>query len=75
MSTNTTDTTAAEWGDSKRIEAIFGLGRTLQYELANAGLIQSVSLRRPGMEKAKRLFNIQSVRSYINGFVAKRKVA
>jgi len=72
MEKYTSDITVPEWGDSKRIEAMFGLGRPLQYELANAGLIESVSLRRPGMAKAKRIFNVASVRNYINSFLAKR---
>ena len=45
-----------------------GFSRSKLYELAGEGLIRSVSIRTPGQTKGTRLFNLQSVLDYIEGF-------
>ncbi len=56
----------AEFCDSATAKLIFGLGRSLLYELAARGLIKSVSLRKPGSIKGKRLWVVASIRAYLN---------
>ena len=55
----------AEFCDSSGAFARFGLGRTLLYELKGLGLIEGVSLRRRGAARGKRLWSIDSIRSYL----------
>lgn len=55
-----------EFSDSKGVYARFGISRSLLYELANDGLIKSVSLRRLGTARGKRLWNIDSIRNYLH---------
>jgi len=43
----------------------FGLKRSLLYELYAQGLIKGVSLRRRGAARGKRLWSIDSIRSYL----------
>lgn len=61
----------AEWGDAHVVQAKFTIGRTLAHELAIQGLIKSVSLKRPGQKKGKRLFELNSIRAYLAGLTAK----
>jgi len=56
----------AEFCDSPGAFARFGLKRTLLYELHSLGLIKGVSLRRRGKTRGKRLWSIDSIRSYLN---------
>jgi hypothetical protein len=56
-----------EFVDSHGLQAIFGIKRTLAYDLLSTGHIRSVSLRRPGHTRGKRLFLVKSVREFLNG--------
>ena len=56
----------AEFCDSLGAFARFGLRRSLLYELHSLGLIKGVSLRRRGTARGKRLWSIDSIRSYLN---------
>ena len=56
----------AEWGDAVQVRANFGLDRGHLYYLARERLIESKNIRRRGMERGKRLYNLVSVRRYIN---------
>jgi hypothetical protein len=56
----------AEFCDSPGAFARFGLRRSLLYELHSLGLIKGVSLRRRGTARGKRLWSIDSIRSYLN---------
>jgi hypothetical protein len=47
------------------LPARFGIGRSLAYSLIEDGLIRSVSLRREGMKRGKRLVNVASVREFL----------
>jgi hypothetical protein len=55
----------AEFCDSPGAFLRFGLRRSLLYELHAEGLIQGVSLRRRGSVRGKRLWSIDSIRSYL----------
>jgi hypothetical protein len=55
----------AEFCDSSGAFARFGLRRSLLYELHHLGLIKGVSLRRRGAPRGKRLWSIDSIRSYL----------
>ncbi len=55
----------AEFVDSHGLESRFGIKRSLAYSLIEDGLIRAVSLRRRGMLKGKRLFDVASVRAFL----------
>jgi hypothetical protein len=55
----------AEFCDSPGAFVRFGLRRSLLYELYALGLIKGVSLRRRGAARGKRLWSIDSIRSYL----------
>jgi len=55
----------AEFCDSPGAFQRFGLRRSLLYELNKLGLIEGVSLRRRGRARGKRLWSIDSIRSYL----------
>jgi hypothetical protein len=55
-----------EFCDGRQIRHIFGLSRTHAYQLAAAGHIRSVSLRKPGAIRGRRLFDCASVRAFLN---------
>jgi hypothetical protein len=54
-----------EFLDAKGVEARFSIRRSLLYELHNGGHIRSVSLRRKGRERGKRLFSVDSIREFL----------
>jgi hypothetical protein len=56
----------AEFADAHTLRSLFGIGRSLAYQLNNEGLIRSVSLRRRGNIRGKRLFNVASVREFLS---------
>jgi hypothetical protein len=55
----------AEFCDSPGAFVRFGLRRSLLYDLWTQGLIKGVSLRRRGAVRGKRLWSIDSIRSYL----------
>lgn len=55
-----------EFVDCKGLEAGWGIKRSLAYELLNDGKIRSVSLRRRGALRGKRLFSVDSVRAFLH---------
>ncbi len=55
-----------EFVDVAGLRRVFGIKRSLAYTLLSEGLIRGVSLRRRGRVRGKRLFSIDSVRSYLN---------
>src|SRR5438093_6695441 len=57
--------TDAEFCDSVGAYDRFGLKRSLLYELHAQGLIRGCSLRRRGLTRGKRLWCIDSIRSYL----------
>jgi hypothetical protein len=54
-----------EFVDCKGLEAGWGIKRSLAYQLLNDGKIKSVSLRRRGAIRGKRLFSVDSVRAFL----------
>jgi hypothetical protein len=55
----------AEFCDNPGAFSRFGLRRSYLYWLYEQGLIKGVSLRRRGAARGKRLWSIDSIRSYI----------
>ena len=62
-----------EFVDSYGLKAGYGISRSLAYVLTQEGLIQSVSIRRPGAERGKRLWRVSSVRRYLNELERKQR--
>ena len=56
---------AAEFADVNGVQMMFGLKRSIAYRLAADGLIRSVTLRRNGTVRGKRLFDCRSIRKYL----------
>jgi hypothetical protein len=56
-----------EYVDAYGLKANYGISRSLAYVLVQEGLIQSVSIRRPGANRGKRLWRVSSVKKYLNG--------
>jgi hypothetical protein len=69
--TFTTAPVAASWGvdpefiDLPGLQSRFGIKRSLAYILIAEGAIKSVSLRRRGAVKGKRLIDVASVRDFL----------
>lgn len=56
----------SEWTDFHGLQLLFGIRRSYAYHLVDEGLIESVSLKQPGEKRGKRLFNVASIRRYLN---------
>jgi hypothetical protein len=56
----------AEWCDAHQLRANFGINRSYAYDLIDEGLIESKNVRRRGMQRGRRLFNVQSVRNFLD---------
>jgi hypothetical protein len=56
-----------EFVDCRGLESLFGIRRSLAYQLLADGVIRGVSLRRLGQVRGKRLFAVDSVRAFLNG--------
>ena len=54
-----------EFLDARGVEGRFSIRRSLLYELHNGGHIKSVSLRRRGQSRGKRLFCVDSIRQFL----------
>lgn len=50
---------------------LFGIRRGQYYALEKAGLVKSVSLRRPGNTRGSKLVSVPSVRAYLHGLLQK----
>ena len=55
-----------EFADHKGVRALYGLSRAHAYQLASEGKIRSVSIRRPGATRGRRLFDCASIRAFLN---------
>jgi hypothetical protein len=58
-----------EFGRHGDVRRIFGIKRGTLYTLTNAGLVRSVSLRRPGQKFSCRLWQMASIRNYLTGLM------
>jgi hypothetical protein len=56
-----------EWIRPSQMPVIFGISRSIGYELLAAKKIQSVVLRKPGNLRGCRLINADSIRAYLSG--------
>jgi hypothetical protein len=56
---------APEFADFKGIKALYGFSRATLYRLDADGLITSVSLRRRGSLRGKRLWSCDSIRRFL----------
>ena len=54
-----------EFVDCKGLEAGWGIKRSLAYQLLAEDKIKSVSLRRRGAVRGKRLFSVDSIRAFL----------
>jgi hypothetical protein len=61
-----------EFVDAKGLRVLFGISRSHGYFLAGAGLVKTVSLRRPGTTRGKRLWECESVRAYLRSNMEER---
>lgn len=58
-------TALPEFADHRTARALFGLSRSTLYNLAGERKIHSVSIRKPGALKGRRLFDCASIREFI----------
>jgi hypothetical protein len=68
---------AREWGKLADVKSITSLGRARIYEILTEepGAFQSFVLKRPGAKSGARLFNLASVRNYMEKRCAESAVA
>ena len=59
-------------GRREDIRYLLGVRQTLLYEWHYGNLIRSVSIKKPGKIRGKRLFHIQSVRDFIESQLSKQ---
>jgi hypothetical protein len=62
-----------EFVDIPGLEARWGIKRSLAYQLLSDGKIRGVSLRRKGRLRGKRLFDVASVRAFLNSQMERTK--
>jgi len=55
-----------EFTDHQGVKRHFGFSRSYAYWLASEGKIRSVSIRKPGALKGRRLFDCASIRNFLN---------
>lgn len=70
MTDTSTQPTLPEWVDHKTARILFGLSRSYLYLLAGENKIRSVSIRKPGAIRGRRLFDCASIRNLINSQVS-----
>lgn len=58
-------TALPEFADHKTARILFGLSRSFLYQLAERKAIRSVSIRKPGAIKGRRLFDCASIRRFL----------
>ena len=58
-----------EFAGHAKIRELFDLSRTHLHRLSTEGLIRSVSLRQRGRLRGRRLYDVQSVREYLQSHI------
>lgn len=58
-----------EFGDAKVAGRIFGFCRAHLYNLATAGKIRSACIRRPGAFRGRRLYDLASIRAFLEASI------
>ena len=66
------DSGVPEFADAKGVRRCFGLSRSHLYQLSTAGKIRSLSIRRIGAVRGRRLFDCESIRAFLNSCVDHR---
>lgn len=61
-----------EFADAKMARRLFSLSRSHLYQLAAAGKIRSVVLRKKGAVRGRRLFVCESIRQFLNAHIEER---
>jgi hypothetical protein len=64
-----------EFADHRTARALFGLSRSYLYKLADERKIRSVSIRKPGALKGRRLFDCESIRRFLADSIANESQA
>jgi hypothetical protein len=64
-----------EFGDVDQVRVYFGLKQSLLYRLLAENKIRGVSIRQRGKTRGRRLFDIDSIRRYLNSQVDKEGAA
>jgi len=62
--------TLPEFGDHQTCRKLFSMSRSYLYGLASEGKIRSVSIRKPGALKGRRLFDCASIRNFLTSLEA-----
>jgi hypothetical protein len=62
----------SEWANHHGVLQLFGIRRTMAYWLAKEGLIESVAVTHGGKKRGVRLFNVPSIRTFIESQIGKR---
>jgi len=55
-----------EFGDSKTLRALTGIGRSQAYELDGLGCIRSACIKKPGSIRGRRLWHIPSAIAFLH---------
>ena len=66
LTTTIANSAKPEFADAKGARQSFGLSRSHLYDLNSRGKIRSVSIRRPGAVRGRRLFDCESIRNFLN---------
>jgi predicted DNA-binding transcriptional regulator AlpA len=74
IETQSQQTHSPEFIDYKEMRSLFGISRALAYRLTEQGLIKSVTLRKPGAIRGKRLWVVDSVRDYLLRCIDQRSI-
>ena len=69
----TSSTAVCEFVSARGLKTNFGISRSLGYSLADAGLVKTVCLRKPGATRGKRLWIAESVRAFLLANIDQRK--
>ena len=64
-------TALPEFADHQNCKTLYGLSRSHLYKLAEERKIRSVSIRKPGAIKGRRLFDCASIRKFLEGLAAR----
>jgi hypothetical protein len=59
-----------EFTDFLGLQQLFGIRRSLAYHLEEEGLLRSISLKKPGEKRGKRLWHVPTARRYCNSLLA-----
>ena len=62
-----------EWIRPSQIPIVFGISRSVGYELLSAKKIKSVVLRKPGNIRGCRLISVDSIRAYLSQLAAEQE--